>query len=101
MSYYADTGFLLSLHLRESTSQAATSSMSHIHDPLPVTRRVAIEFRNALRLGVFGQKFTEIGRCVNETFIPTLWGKLSNCKRNKSDLKGANWLLKIISRFYG
>ena len=64
MSYYADTGFLLSLHLRESTSQAATSRMSHIHDPLPVTRLVAIEFRNALRLGVFRQKFTEAERAA-------------------------------------
>ena len=62
MSFYADTGFLLSLNLREPTSQAAVSFMAGVSDPLPVTRLVAIEFRNALRLGLFRQRFTEINR---------------------------------------
>ena len=64
MSYYADTGFLLSLHLRESTSQAATTVMSQIQGSLPITRLLAIEFRNALQLGVFRQKFSERERAA-------------------------------------
>ena len=64
MSYYADTGFLLSLHLRETTSQVATTAMSQIQDPLPITPLLALEFRNALRLGVFRQKFSEVERAA-------------------------------------
>lgn len=64
MSHYADTGFLLSLHLSESTSAAASATMAGIREPLPVTRLVALEFRNALRLGVFRQRFSESQRAA-------------------------------------
>ena len=50
MKYYADTGFLLSLHLQETTSAAAAAIMQTVTEPLPVTPLVALEFRNALRL---------------------------------------------------
>ena len=59
MKYYADTGFLLSLHLQETTSAAAAGLMRTITEPLPVTPLVALEFRNALRLAVFRQDITE------------------------------------------
>ena len=62
MRYYADTGFILSLHLLESTSGAAVSTMQTVTEPLPVTPLVAIEFRNALRLAVFRSHITESER---------------------------------------
>jgi hypothetical protein len=37
MRYYADTGFILSLHLRETTSVAAATIMQTVSEPLPVT----------------------------------------------------------------
>ena len=62
MKYYADTGFLLSLHLPEATSSAAAAAMRNVSEPLPLTPLVALEFRNALRLAVFRQKLTEAER---------------------------------------
>ena len=62
MKYYADTGFLLSLHLPETTSAAAAAAMSSVSESLPVTRLVALEFRNALRLALFRKVLTEAER---------------------------------------
>ena len=64
MKYYADTGFLLSLHLQETTSPAAALAMQAVTEPLPLTPLVALEFRNALRLCVYRQKITEAERTV-------------------------------------
>jgi predicted nucleic acid-binding protein len=64
MKYYADTGFLLSLHLQETTSAAAAAIMQNVTEPLPVTPLVALEFRNALRLAVFRQTITETQRAA-------------------------------------
>jgi hypothetical protein len=64
MKYYADTGFLLSLHLQETTSAAAAAIMQTVTEPLPVTPLVALEFRNALRLAVFRQTITEPQRAA-------------------------------------
>ena len=64
MKYYADTGFLLSLHLQETTSAAAAALMQTVTEPLPVTPLVALEFRNALRLSVFRQTITEAQRAA-------------------------------------
>lgn len=64
MKYYADTGFLLSLHLQETTSAAAATAMQNVAEPLPITPPVALEFRNALRLAVFRQKITETERAA-------------------------------------
>lgn len=62
MKYYADTGFLLSLHIPETTSAAAVA-MSGVSEPLPVSRLLALEFRNALRLAVFRQAYARaLGR---------------------------------------
>lgn len=62
MKYYADTGFLLSLHLQETTSVTAAAAMGHVTEPLPITPLLALEFRNALRLAVFRQAITEAER---------------------------------------
>ncbi len=62
MKYYADTGFLISLHLQETTSPMASVAMTKIFEPLPVTRLVGLEFRTALRLNVFRQEITEAER---------------------------------------
>ena len=64
MNYYADTGFLLSLHLQEVTSAAAAAAMVPIHEPLPITPLVSLEFRNALRLGVFRKTIQENDRAT-------------------------------------
>jgi len=64
MKYYADTGFLLSLHLPETSSAAAAAAMQSVTEPLPVTPLLALEFRNALRLAVFRQKISEVERAV-------------------------------------
>ena len=64
MKYYADTGFLLSLHLQETTSAAAAALMQTVTEPLPVIPLVALEFRNALRLAVFRQTITEAQRAA-------------------------------------
>ena len=62
MKYYADTAFLLSLHLQETTSAAAV--MQTVTEPLPVTPLVTLEFRNALRLAVFRPTITEPQRAA-------------------------------------
>lgn len=64
MKSYADTGFILSLHLPETTSAAAAAIMQTLTEPLPVTPLVALEFRNALRLAVFRQNITEAQRAA-------------------------------------
>src|SRR5437016_546164 len=56
MRYYADTGFLLSLHLQETTSATAAALVQTISEPLPVTPLIALEFRNALRLASFARR---------------------------------------------
>ncbi len=64
MKYYADTGFLLSLHLQETTSAAAAGAIQTVTEPLPITPLVSLEFRNALRLSVFRQHITEMERAA-------------------------------------
>jgi predicted nucleic acid-binding protein len=64
MKYFADTGFLLSLHLQETTSTAAAGALSTVTEPLPVPPLVALEFRNALRLAVFRRNITEAERAA-------------------------------------
>jgi hypothetical protein len=64
MRYYADTGLLLSLHVQETTSPAAVALVQTLSEPLPVTPLIALEFRNALRLGVFRQTITEAERAA-------------------------------------
>ena len=62
MKFYADTGFLLSLQLPETTSSAAAAAMQNVSEALPLTPLVALEFRNALRLAVFRKTLSEADR---------------------------------------
>ncbi|MCP5519947.1 MAG: type II toxin-antitoxin system VapC family toxin [Verrucomicrobiales bacterium] len=64
MTFYADTGFLLSLHLHETTSAAAARVMEKVEEPLPLTWLVSLEFRNALWLGRFRNWLTEQERAA-------------------------------------
>lgn len=64
MNCYADTGFLFSLHIPEATSQAASAAMTGVSEPLPLTRLVSLEFRNALHLAVFRKRLTEAERAA-------------------------------------
>jgi predicted nucleic acid-binding protein len=64
MKHYADTGFLLSLHIPETTSPAAASVMQAVQEPIPLSPLIALEFRNALRLAVFRSRLTESERAA-------------------------------------
>lgn len=50
---YADTGFLLSLYLSETTTAAASTAVRRLRAPLPLTSLTRLELRNGLRLAVF------------------------------------------------
>ena len=52
MVAYADTGFIASLYLPETTSERAIAAARRLKEPLPVTPLVLLEFRNALNLAV-------------------------------------------------
>lgn len=56
---YADTGFLLSLYLAESTTAAAATAMRAATLPLPLIPLTLLELRNGFRLAVFRQTITE------------------------------------------
>lgn len=56
---YADTGFLLSLYLPESTTAAASAAMKRLVEPLPLISLTMLELRNGLRLAVFRRVITE------------------------------------------
>ncbi len=62
MVAYADTGFLVSLYLEESTSKAADAALGTNRQPLPLTPLVLLEFRNALNLAVHQQRLTTAER---------------------------------------
>jgi predicted nucleic acid-binding protein len=52
MVAYADTGFIVSLYLPETTSQRAIEVARRLAEPLPVTPLILLEFRNALNLAM-------------------------------------------------
>ena len=59
MTSYADTGFLLSLYLPESTTAAANAAMRSVKPPLPLTPLGLLELQVALYLTVFRRQITE------------------------------------------
>ena len=59
MDSYADTGFLISLYLNESTTAAANSVVQTSIGPLPLTSLGFLELRNALYLAVFRRQISE------------------------------------------
>jgi predicted nucleic acid-binding protein len=52
MVAFADTGFIASLYLEESTSQAADAAMAGRREPLPLTPLALLELRNAFNRAV-------------------------------------------------
>ena len=52
MSHYADTGFITSLFLQESTSAAAWKVAEGLDSPLPLIPLAELEFRNSLNLAI-------------------------------------------------
>jgi len=58
MVAFADTGFLASLYLKESTSAQARTTIQAARLVLPLTPLVALELRNALNRAVQRQRIT-------------------------------------------
>ena len=52
MVAFADTGFLASLYLDETTSKTADAALGDKREPLPLTPLVALELRNAFNRAV-------------------------------------------------
>jgi hypothetical protein len=52
MVAFADTGFIASLYLEETTSKAADAALGGKRGPLPLTPLVALELRNAFNRAV-------------------------------------------------
>jgi predicted nucleic acid-binding protein len=62
MVAFADTGFIASLYLEESTSNAADAALGTNREPLPLTPLVALELRNAFNRAVQRQRITAAER---------------------------------------
>jgi predicted nucleic acid-binding protein len=62
MVAYADTGFLVSLYLAETTSKAADAALRPNRHPLPVIPLGMLEMRNAFNLAVKSQRITPAER---------------------------------------
>ncbi len=62
MVAFADTGFIASLYLEESTSKAADAALGVKREPLPLTPLVALELRNAFNRAVQRQRITAAQR---------------------------------------
>jgi predicted nucleic acid-binding protein len=59
---YADTGFLFSLYLPETTTPAASAAFRSVKPPVPVTPLGFLELRVALHLSVFRGQIDETQR---------------------------------------
>jgi predicted nucleic acid-binding protein len=59
---YADTGFLISLYLPETTTPAAVSEISRANQPLALTPLLRLELRNALNFAVARRRLTLVRR---------------------------------------
>jgi len=62
MVAFADTGFIASLYLEESTSKAADAALGTKRVPLPLTPLAALELRNAFNRAVQRQRITAAQR---------------------------------------
>lgn len=62
MSAYADTGFLVSLFLEETTSATADGILAGLTGPLIITPLTVLEFRNALNLAIVRHRLTAVER---------------------------------------
>jgi len=59
MDSYADTGFLISLYINETTTVAASSVAQNVTGPLPLISLGFLELHNALYLAVFRKQISE------------------------------------------
>ena len=68
MNYYADTGFLVSLHTTDANTAAARGRMKRRGAPMAWTWLHEVEFRNAIRLQAFrGQlALEEVGEILHK-----------------------------------
>jgi hypothetical protein len=62
MVAFADAGFIASLYLEESTSQAADAALGNKRDPLPLTSLAMLELRNSFNRAVQRQRITSAQR---------------------------------------
>lgn len=62
MKGYADTGFVASLFLKETTQPAARRAVSAMREPLPLTPLTMLEFRNTLNLAIVRKRITTAER---------------------------------------
>ena len=62
MKSYADTGFLVSLYINETTTTAANIAVQVVRRPLPLIPLAYLELRNALLLAVFRKQISEATR---------------------------------------
>jgi predicted nucleic acid-binding protein len=62
MVAFADTGFIASLYLEESTSKAADAALGPDGHPLPLTPLAMLELRNAFNRSVQRQRITTAQR---------------------------------------
>jgi PIN domain len=62
MVAFADTGFIASLYLEESTSDAADAALGDRFSPLPLTPLVELELRNAFNRSVQRRRITAAQR---------------------------------------
>jgi predicted nucleic acid-binding protein len=62
MVAFADTGFIASLYLAESTSPAADAALGQKREPLPLTPLAMLELRNAFNRAVQRQRITAAQR---------------------------------------
>jgi predicted nucleic acid-binding protein len=62
MKSYADTGFLVSLYINETTTTAANTAVQVVRRPLPLIPLAYLELRNALLLAVFRKQISEATR---------------------------------------
>jgi predicted nucleic acid-binding protein len=62
MKSYADTGFLVSLYINETTTAAANIAVQAVRHPLPLIPLAYLELRNALLLAVFRKQISEATR---------------------------------------
>jgi predicted nucleic acid-binding protein len=59
MNTYADTGFITSLFLPESTSTDARNALKGLQQPLPLIPLTVLEFRNSLNLAIGRHRITQ------------------------------------------
>jgi predicted nucleic acid-binding protein len=62
MVAFADTGFIASLYLEESTSKAADAALGSKSEPVPLTPLAMLELRNAFNRAVQRQRITAAQR---------------------------------------